>query len=389
MSAPQGRLGYYVPGSIEARMPPGEIVSLWATHVFLPLLFGLWLWRGGHASRGEWSAEASAYGAYLVFVTLTGSWVLIGFVLRYAAPLLFAFVVWRTYRTVRILPWRASDPERRVRVRQIFFASMAAVFLILDLVTLRGYFHPEHAALEMELPFAAGLYGVAHGGSHVILNPHATDAERRFAVELVALGRGRSQATTVLPGQLEDFHIWNRPVLSPGDGVVVAVESRHPDRLGGRLSEDSVRGDGEGMDPTTPAAGPDGNFVRIRLRRTDEPARESADEPAAEPRGSPRAVTAIPAAEVVLGHLRHESLAVAVGDTVVVGELLGRVGCSGSAVVPSLLFYAVSVPGDSRGAASLPMRIEDAFLVRNLQIRGSLAALDEARGPLGLGESEQ
>ena len=327
-------------------MAAGDVLALWATHVVLPLLFCLWLWRGTPASRTEWLAEASAYGTYIVFVTLAGTWVQIGLVLRYLAPAVYAFVIWRIGRVRWALPVRDPSATRATRVRQVFFAFMAAAFLLMNLVCLRGFYHPRELAVELTFPLEAGLYGVTHGGSQPFLNRYAAESERRFAVELVGLGPWRSSSSKVFPGRLEDFHIWGALVRSPCAGEVVAVEAGGTEAVDRAV--DSVETNGSDVSG-------DGGFVRIRTFDQDSVA-----------------------VDVVLSHLQEGSITVSPGDSLSVGDAVGRVGASDGRTEPTLLVHAATAVRDARtsgsGAAAgtatpRPLHFAGAFLVRNTQYR--------------------
>jgi hypothetical protein len=119
---------------------------------------------------------------------------------------------------------------------------------------------------------------------------------QRFAIDAVERdGRGE---TSVAPssGRKEDYHAWDKEIRSTGAGDVVAVVSDQPDVEIGSA------------DPAHPA----GNYVVVRHR--------------------PRLFS-------VYAHMRQGSAAVAVGEAVEAGGLLGRVGNSGNTSEPHLHFH--------------------------------------------------
>jgi murein DD-endopeptidase MepM/ murein hydrolase activator NlpD len=75
-------------------------------------------------------------------------------------------------------------------------------------------------------------------------------------------------------------------------------------------------------------------------------------------------------AYVVLGHLRRGTVAVAGGDRVGTGQVIGRVGNSGWTERPHLHLQAMRAPdGDWWHGAPLAMRVGGRFLVRNDVLR--------------------
>ncbi len=67
---------------------------------------------------------------------------------------------------------------------------------------------------------------------------------------------------------------------------------------------------------------------------------------------------------VVLAHMQPGSVTVRVGETVKVGQLLGRVGNSGSTMEPHLHVHAVEGRQvDGRGIAA-PVLVDGAFLIK-------------------------
>ncbi len=79
-------------------------------------------------------------------------------------------------------------------------------------------------------------------------------------------------------------------------------------------------------------------------------------------------------AEVVLAHMRHDSVKVAPGDAVATGDPLGEVGNSGASTEPHLHMHAQRPA--PRGAppisgAPLALRVDGRFLVRGDRLSGA------------------
>jgi hypothetical protein len=76
--------------------------------------------------------------------------------------------------------------------------------------------------------------------------------------------------------------------------------------------------------------------------------------------------------EVVLAHLRSGSVAVAEGERVTVGDVLGRVGNSGNTTQPHLHIHAErgGLPGEILDGQGVPITFGGRFLVRNALFTG-------------------
>jgi hypothetical protein len=198
--------------------------------------------------------------------------------------------------------------------------------------------HEGHA-LELALPFGPGRFLVADGGDGArsfFVNYHygfgrhrdaGVGRSMRYAVDLVELGRFGGESAGFLPRDNAAYRIWNRPLLAPCDGVVAHAEDSVPDNsaFGARRPY--------GV----------GNHVVIRADHDTY---------------------------VVLGHVRHGTVAVATGDPVRRGQEIGRVGNSGWTERPHLHIQAMRSPdGDWWRGEPLPLRFAGRFLVRNEQVR--------------------
>ena len=77
------------------------------------------------------------------------------------------------------------------------------------------------------LPFD-GAWHVYRGGRDIADNDHAVVPAPRFATDFLVLRDGRSHAGD--PAALASYHRWDRPILAPGDGRVVAAVDGLPDQ---------------------------------------------------------------------------------------------------------------------------------------------------------------
>lgn len=143
-------------------------------------------------------------------------------------------------------------------------------------------------AVTVSWPFAVKAT-VGWGGDAVNDNaPHAVWPSERWAYDLVMEPYGTGSTNP------EDYGIWNREVLSPVAGTVISAYDAEPDISPGSEEILSM----------------EGNHVYIQIEETGT--------------------------YLLMNHLKQDSLQVKTGDTVKPGDVLGRVGNSGSTSEPHL-----------------------------------------------------
>jgi murein DD-endopeptidase MepM/ murein hydrolase activator NlpD len=187
--------------------------------------------------------------------------------------------------------------------------------------------------VDLRFPLEPGRYYVANGGSNTTVSSHAatlaqaTPRQRQYfgqshAVDIVAIGRWGLPSTGLNPPEPKRYRIFGARVLAPCEGsVVLAVDGKPDMRV-----------------PVMDSANMAGNHVLLRCGGAD----------------------------ILLAHLRRESVSVAAGDVVRAGRVLGQVGNSGNSALPHLHIHAqrrgtVSAP---LSGTPLPMRVNGQYLVR-------------------------
>ncbi|MEO4001090.1 peptidoglycan DD-metalloendopeptidase family protein [Mesorhizobium sp. CAU 1732] len=156
---------------------------------------------------------------------------------------------------------------------------------------------------DLRLPFE-GRWTVVWGGRTPNLNYHAVVSEQRFASDFLIQLDGSTHKGEGLV--LEDYHCWDRPILAPARGAVVAAENALPDQPIGE------------MDPEKPA----GNHVVLDLGNDEY---------------------------LFLAHLKQGSVEVKVGDTVESGQQIGTCGNSGNTSEPHLHVHMQNTPDLTKG----------------------------------------
>jgi murein DD-endopeptidase MepM/ murein hydrolase activator NlpD len=157
---------------------------------------------------------------------------------------------------------------------------------------------------ELRLPFD-GVWHVLQGGRNRAENYHAVDYSQRYGYDFRILRQGLDHAGEGKANA--DYHCWGRPVVAPGDGVVVAAVDGVPDN-----------------EPGAPVPHPElGNHVVI-----DHGNGEFS----------------------FLGHLERGSLRVEVSQAVQAGARIGACGNSGNSSEPHLHYHLQAGPTLDEGA---------------------------------------
>ena len=147
-------------------------------------------------------------------------------------------------------------------------------------------------------------------GQWLVINPPAHPRDAFDIIGIDARNLVRGGIGRVLQGELDvaDTASWARPVFSPLAGEVVAARDGIPDRRAVRPVRDMIRVGLRGSWPFGSLEAMAGNHVIVRCA----------------------------AGDVLLAHLRHGSVRVAVDERIDAGSPVGEVGNSGNSVTPHL-----------------------------------------------------
>lgn len=162
----------------------------------------------------------------------------------------------------------------------------------------------EPPKVALRLPFD-GEWTVWWGGRTVWTNPHAVNADQRFAADFFIVRDGRTFSGSGTKN--EDFHAYGKSVLAPAAGTVVSVEGTRPDAVPGSINRE---------------ARPEGNFVILDLGQS---------------------------VSAFFLHLKNGSIAVKPGQKVKAGDVLAQVGSSGRGAEPTLHIHLQDAPEAGKG----------------------------------------
>lgn len=199
------------------------------------------------------------------------------------------------YLLLNVILWVINVIKKKsTKKRRIGF--IAAILLSLHLLLLMNIIQLPYPSriqnaqpsVTVNWPFA-GKTVVGWGGDSLNTNlPHITWASERWAYDLVMEPYNTGSHNP------DDYGIWNQEILSPASGIVIAAYDEEPDIEPGSESFLSM----------------EGNHVYLKLDETGT--------------------------YLLLNHLKQNSLTVKIGEHVQTGDLLGRVGNSGSTSEPHL-----------------------------------------------------
>jgi hypothetical protein len=294
-----------------------------AVDLLPPIVILIWIWVARATCRAEAVLIALIATAAVTFAWFQGPlWPLLGMFWRWLMALLLAIAVWRLARRSAPLPALPRRGVLRARILVPF-----VVFMLVGAQTgwaLAGRF-TSVPAVALEWPLRSGRFVIAHGGSTRPINAHHGIAAQNYALDVLALNRFGFRAASLSPAALDRYVIFDRPIHAPCAGEVVAARDGLADAA-----------------PTTEPSRLAGNFVAIFCQ----------------------GVT------VVLAHAKAGTVAVRTGDTVPVGQMIGRVGNSGNSSEPHLHIHAVAGRvADSAvlvtTASGVPMTFGGRFLSRN------------------------
>ncbi|MCA9566592.1 MAG: M23 family metallopeptidase [Myxococcales bacterium] len=200
-----------------------------------------------------------------------------------SAPLwLLPSLAWWAWRRRRPGPWHGAVLALSALCLLPGLVGFGIVPVAYPFASLAG----STPSAEVRLPLDGEVI-VGWGGDAIATNYHAADAAQRWAYDLLVDPAGHGSTS------LEDYGCYGLPVLAPAAGTVTVARDGLPDQAGGTFVPNYAE--------------PAGNHVALRIGT---------------------------GTHLVLAHLQPGSVAVAVGDEVEEGQVLGRCGNSGNTSEP-------------------------------------------------------
>ncbi|MFC0300209.1 peptidoglycan DD-metalloendopeptidase family protein [Virgibacillus soli] len=272
-----------------------DYMIIFLFHIIIPIGFIIELWRAKFKSKFSWLLSMLLYSLFIILYFLIGAWDILGYYIRYVLVVLLVIAIVFSWLRVKSLPNRLST-EKLLGFRNIFIYLAISVFLFGGFSILMS-FTDRHHPLHLTFPLQDGTYYIGQGGNTGFLNHH-DNVPQQYAYDIVKLNTYGSRATGIFPSELEKYEIFGDTLYSPCNGVVTDMQNTLPDLT--PLQMDSKK--------------PYGNYIGMQCEGSQ--------------------------ATVYLAHMQQDSIQVHIGDQVMLGEIIGKVGNSGNTTEPHLHIHA-------------------------------------------------
>jgi hypothetical protein len=245
----------------------------------------------------EWFLNFIITGAVIEVFHVIGTWVFLSYYLRYAFLVVFLVIAVTQFGRLR----RGRVASRVGASRRIVTRTVGALIAVwIAVLAYMGHMAPADT-VDLSFPLAGGKYCVIQGGSNFVTNPFHNFVDSEHSLDFVKINRIGNRASGIVPRDVRKYQIYGEMVYSPCDGVVHTVV-------------DTVL---DNAPPRANAIEPLGNHVMI----VDD------------------------GIQIILAHLKEGSVGVSLGDSVLRGEPIGRVGNSGYSNEPHLHLQALRLGG--------------------------------------------
>ncbi len=300
-----------------------NIVMLVFAQVVMPVVFLANLIQSQTESQVELLLSTLVSVSYIVFMFIVGRWDWFGYSLRFILLIILCIVVFTMwYNGIEQHGWNGFGEGNWGEnvIRMVFFLT----FAVLIIKAIRGVPSPAKA-IEVLFPLHDGTYYVALGGGGAVINYLHNHSAQCFALDIVKLNKFGIRASGIYPKSLARYFIFNDPVLSPVEGIVLRSVDGLPDLTPPERDTDARAG----------------NHVVIQPIGTE--------------------------VYILLAHLKMGSVQVREGDLVQLGQIIGRVGNSGNTTEPHLHIHCATIVNDdfTGGGTGMPLWFEGRFLKRN------------------------
>lgn len=300
------------------------------THLILPLVFLIWLWRGKESSKLNWFINLLVVMLYILHVFLSGRWDILNYYLRFVLVALFVVAAVKSFISTKSLP--LYPPRKLKNYLNLGVNSLVAVFFL----TILGGYVPQgygfsSEAVQLSFPLKTGNYYVGQGGNSPTINYHNVNPAQRYALDIVELNSWGTRANGFQPRSLTNYAIFGEALYSPCDGTVKATVNTLPDLIP-----------------------PESDSPEKRLRQRNNPAGN-------------HILINCKGADIIMAHLQRGSITVRSGEAVKGGEAIAKIGNSGNTSEPHLHIHARK---ENTGKSLLDgegmvITFDGRFLVRN------------------------
>lgn len=184
----------------------------------------------------------------------------------------------------------AHSPARDDRI-SVPSVLVFVLFAVLDILAIASYY-PSGNTLDVTFPLKSGTYYVLQGGASIVTNPFHAQGSNKLAIDIVKLNSLGNRADKIVPQTLSAYHIFGEKLYSPCQGSILKVRNSLPDNSPGNPDTEH----------------PEGNYIVLRCLMGD----------------------------ILMAHLRRDSVKVLPWDAVTRGQPLAEIGNSGNTLEPHL-----------------------------------------------------
>ena len=309
-----------------------SLIIIILTHIVLPIVILLWLWRGRNSSRFTWLLKIIMTSPVIIILFLSGYWQQLTYCGRIIIVIAYTAAVYKSWLNSKSLPLYS----RLIYVDWILIMAGLgiSVVLICNIFNIFESYSYKGKSVNLTFPLQNGTYMICFGGNgekSALANYHykfplysrtRLDPSVIYAVDIVKLNGFGKSAKGFMSFDNHRYEIFLETVYSPCDGTVVSIENKWPDEKPYAYDY-----------PYNP-----GNCIVIRYKNV----------------------------YVLMGHLERDSFLVKTGDTVVRGQALAKSGNSGWTTEPHLHIQAMrTYDGVDNEGEGLSFLFDGRFPVKN------------------------
>ena len=288
--------------------------------ILVPVLFIAIIASVQQPNRWRWALNTLAYSLAITFMILSSRWDLVSVYLRILYPVLLAVAILISYKRIG----SSGKPQSRILTGLNLSISVILIGLMggLSWQPLKGYPAPA-GTIDLVSPLRDGNYVVLHGGASPFINGHFKVRPQKFAVDIVGLNKLGLRAKAFSDSKNRDnYEIYGANLYSPCNGTVVVAVDEYQDLVPPKTDPEHLAG----------------NHVLLECNGV----------------------------EVLMAHMKKNSVSVNAGDSVSTATLLGKVGNTGNTSEPHLHLHAErdGAPGKILDGIAVPITIDGRFLVR-------------------------
>jgi len=316
-----------------------DLLKGYAAYAVFPLL--LWLWYGKYKSKLIWIVKAVMVSSVAVLADQITWWSMASHYLRFVSIALLIFCLIFGYRKNRKLPFCIQGNKSIILVVVCITITLGTSYYLLS--CLKARFYNDEKSIDIEFPMKNGVYTLVNGGNgqQHIMNYHmfgknpppGNGPAAAYALDIRKLSwLGNEKKGISFSDSLESYEMYDQPVYSPCNGVVIAAQKNAYDRV-----------DIGGM------GGAQGNYVIIKMDDQGDFAHPVI---------------------IMMAHFKHGSLNVSVGDKVSTNQVIAKVGASGTSQKGTPTLHVQANEYSKTGiygifGKSIPITFHGRFMVKN------------------------